>query len=120
MDHNELVQGNSVILVQYKGKIFQFKDHFNKNKFLRQPWKYHQAQLPKKMPAKLFPYEAKKLAEMNSYIGYLEQEVGQVILRGMADVGRFRLCFPHLDPKETALKHLAIFLKANNPKSSVY
>ena len=50
----------------------------------------------------------------------MEQALGQVVTRGLREVGENRLKYPTLTVKETMLKLFAIFLKAENPANTVY
>ncbi len=50
----------------------------------------------------------------------MEQALGQVVTRGLREVGENRLKYPTLSVKETMLKLFAIFLKAENPANTVY
>lgn len=48
----------------------------------------------------------------------MEQALGQVVTRGLREVGENRLKYPTLSVKETMLKLFAIFLKAENPANT--
>ena len=50
----------------------------------------------------------------------MEQALGQVVTRGLREVGENRLKYPTLSVKETMLKLFAIFLKAENPANTTY
>ena len=50
----------------------------------------------------------------------MEQALGQVVTRGLREVGENRLKYPTLSVKETMLKLFAIFLKAENPANTAY
>jgi adenylate/nucleoside-diphosphate kinase len=50
----------------------------------------------------------------------MEQALGQIVTRGLREVGENRLKYPTLSVKETMLKLFAIFLKAENPANTVY
>lgn len=51
-------------------------------------------------------------------ITFMEQALGQVVTRGLREVGENRLKYPTLSVKETMLKLFAIFLKAENPANT--
>lgn len=48
----------------------------------------------------------------------MEQALGQVVTRGLREVGENRLKYPTLSVKETMLKLFAIFLKSENPANT--
>ena len=50
----------------------------------------------------------------------MEQALGQVVTRGLREVGENRLKYPTLSVKETMLKLFAIFLKAENPANTAF
>jgi len=70
---------------------------------------------PKEDPVALFDLQKQK----NSII-FMEQALGQVVTRGLREVGENRLKYPTLSVKETMLKLFAIFLKAENPANTDY
>ena len=53
-------------------------------------------------------------------MGLLEKVLGEVVIKAMLEVGSEKLVYPLLTPKQTALKHFALYLKANNPKNTPY
>jgi len=58
------------------------------------------------------------LQKQQDSITFMEQALGQVVTRGLREVGENRLKYPTLSVKETMLKLFAIFLKAENPANT--
>jgi len=76
--------------------------------------------LPTKMPPKEDPVALFDLQKQKNSIIFMEQALGQVVTRGLREVGENRLKYPTLSVKETMLKLFAIFLKAENPANTDY
>jgi adenylate/nucleoside-diphosphate kinase len=70
---------------------------------------------PIKDPVLLF-----QLQKQDDSITFMEQALGQVVTRGLREVGENRLKYPTLSVKETMLKLFAIFLKAENPANTAH
>jgi hypothetical protein len=49
-------------------------------------------------------------------LGYMEQTMSQLVTKAIAATGLARPKYPHLDAKASALVHLALYLKAHNPR----
>lgn len=115
-----LVKGNPTLLVSYNDKVFCFKNTSQREKFMKQPQKYDKTKLPAKIPPKPDNLVNFILEEFETSVGFLDQMLGQIIIKALLEVGTQKLMFPSLKVKETALKHFALFLKAHNPANTMY
>ncbi|CAG9329088.1 unnamed protein product [Blepharisma stoltei] len=114
------VRGDPMILAAYKDRIFSFANNAQRNKFMRKPQKYEKTNLPVKIPPKPGNVPLSMLGEFENSIGYIEQSLGQVVIKALLEVGSQKLVYPLLSVKESALKHFGLYLKAHNPKNSRY
>lgn len=57
----------------------------------------------------------KKVAKKGNCTAFLEHHLGNIVMRVLAQLGYKRLKYPTINCKETALKFIAISLKACNP-----
>ena len=48
--------------------------------------------------------------------GYLEQSVGDLLTAALTQLGELRPIYPSLGTEESALKFLALYIRARNPK----
>lgn len=107
------------ILVTYRDKIYGFSSSFHKNKFMANPDKYKSVQLPDKLPVQFEKKNlVKKVAKQVECTAYLEHHLGSIVMRVLAQLGYKRLKYPTLTCKDTALKFIAISLKASNPNAT--
>jgi adenylate/nucleoside-diphosphate kinase len=119
-DAGDVVKANPVILAAYKNRTFAFVNISARKKFLRRPWDYEHTKLPVKMPPKPVQVSLEMLSDFENSVGYLEQALGQVVIKALLEVGTERLAYPTLSPRETALKHFSVLLKCLNHKNSPY
>eukprot|EP00760_Papus_ankaliazontas_P019538 PhM_4_TR18034/c0_g1_i1/m.1424/K18533/AK9; adenylate/nucleoside-diphosphate kinase len=111
------VYGQNNFTVEYEGKLYRLVSQVAHTRFLQQPWVYIQAAVlphPDKLPA-----SDDGTIEMNTE-RYLQSTVYEIISRGMLDLSTARPKFPQRDAADTALKFLALYLKAHNPKNNNY
>lgn len=78
------------------------------------PEKYSSVQLPKKMPPKKVPMNPKQLIALGKTMAFLEQTVSQQLTQAMTEIGTKRVKYPSLSNMESALMHLACYLKVLN------
>lgn len=97
--------------VRYSERNYALRGPEELAAFMKAPWLYDSLTLPHKIPA---PPEEPVLDTLPIH-GYLEQVIAAVLTKGLATLATTRPVFPYLSPKESALKHLALFLKANSP-----
>ena len=119
-EEGALVKGNPTLLVSFSEKVFCFKNVAQREKFMKRPQKYEKTKLPVKIPPKPDNLVNFILEEFETSVGFLDQMLGQVIIKALLEVGTQKLMFPSLSVKETALKHFALFLKAWNPANTGY
>ena len=115
----KLVEGNLIHCSLYKGKLYSLSSYLNLKTFLTNPEKYSKLFLPVKTIHDLKPNEDKRV-DFNNTINYLETNFGSLITKGMLELSRNRIKYPYIDTKESSIKYLALFLKANNPRNSKY
>ena len=87
---------------------------------MKKPHRYEKTKIPVKIPPKADNIVNFVLEDFESSVGFLDQMLGQVIIKALLEVGSQKLLFPLLSPKETALKHFSLFLKAHNLKNTVF
>ena len=119
-EEGKLVKGVPTILVSYGEKIFTFLNRELCEKYMKKPHRYEKTKIPVKIPPKADNIVNFVLEDFESSVGFLDQMLGQVIIKALLEVGSQKLLFPLLSPKETALKHFSLFLKAHNSKNTVF
>ena len=119
-EEGKLVKGNPTILASYGDRIYCFANNALREKYMKKPQKYEKTKLPVKIPPKADNMVNFVLEEFESSVGFLDQMLGQVIIKGLLEVGTQKLMFPLLTPKQTALKHFSLFLKAHNPANTAF
>ena len=112
--------GKVAYSMKYNGKYYKFSSMENMEKFKLNPDKYINLELP----VLKVNIEQNKLAEkkilFNNTVNFLEFTYGSLITKGMLELSNNRIKYPYLNVKESSLKYLALFLKANNPKNNKY
>jgi adenylate/nucleoside-diphosphate kinase len=119
-DEERIEKGHHLIVVNFKDARYIFASQEKAAKFFFNPSRYCNVQLPVKMPAGKDPVSLFSLQKQDDSITFMEQALGQVVTRGLREVGENRLKYPTLSVKETMLKLFAIFLKAENPANTEY
>lgn len=72
--------------------------------------------LPDKLPVEFEKKnELKKIAKRNDCTAFLEHHLSNIMMKSLAQLGYKRPKYPTLSSKESAMKFLAISLKATNP-----
>ena len=116
---NILEKGQALLKVKFDEQLFLFKNNTNLQKFMM----LHENYIDVKLPVKI-PFEEKKLdteiLEAENSVAFLEESLGHLVTKGLLEIACNRLKYPTLSVKETALKMLALFLKANNPNNPQY
>ena len=111
-----LVKGNSLYGLSYKGKYFLNSSPKNQKMFQKSPALYEMIKLPDKLPVEFEKKsDLKKIARAKDCSAFLEHHLSNIMMRSLARLGYRRPKYPTLGSKESALKFLAINLKANNP-----
>lgn len=119
--HDKLMkEGKLMHVVQYKMKYYLFDSADKMLKFCQNPDKYFKM----KIPVKKVLDDNHKLTEsqvnFENTVNYLETNFASLITKGMLELSKNRIKFPHISVKETSIKYLALFLKANNPNNNEY
>ncbi|KAJ1563072.1 hypothetical protein HK405_002891 [Cladochytrium tenue] len=108
-----VVSGSPDFIVEYESKLFAMETEEKREKFMRKPWLYAQAKLPKKLPPRVVPIPVSQLP----LVGYLEKTVANCLTDALSAVGRQRPKHPFKDLRVSACEFIAIYLKANNARS---
>ena len=111
---------NQLYIVKFDNRSFGFANAEKARAFYTRPHYYHQTQLPVKLPPKRDPVGLYNLSKKDNSITFLEQALGNVVTKGLREVGESRLKYPTLSIKETSLKLFALFLKCENPANTTY
>lgn len=103
------------IVVKYQDNFYTFCDSKRKNEFMANPSKYVNVKLQDKLPVQEDKKNlVKKVAKKGECTAYLEHHLGGIVMKCLAQLGYKRLKYPTINCKETALKFIAISLKASN------
>ena len=112
--------GKLAYSIKYNGKYYKFNSMENMRKFKTNPSKY----INLKLPVRKVNEENNKISEkqimFNNTVNFLEFTFGSLITKGMLELSNNRIKYPYLNVKESSLKYLALYLKANNPKNNAY
>eukprot|EP00051_Salpingoeca_urceolata_P019620 m.288770 g.288770 ORF g.288770 m.288770 type:complete len:1610 (-) comp19453_c0_seq5:24-4853(-) len=112
--YESIKAGLQACCVEYGGRIYALAGETEVDEFMRQPASYENLKLPKKLPPKLQPVAVASLP----MLGYLEQTVAEVVIKGFTAVGLSRPKYPFLTSQQSALIYLALYLKVHNPKTA--
>ena len=112
--------GKVAYSMKYNGKYYKFSSMENMEKFKLNPKLYINLELPvRKVNLEQNRLTEKKIL-FNNTVNFLEFTYGSLITKGMLELSNNRIKYPYLNVKESSLKYLALFLKANNPKNNRY
>ena len=115
-------KGKLVYSIYYDNKYYKFVSMSKLHKFKINPKRY----IDLKIPVKKVNEEAnqnqnvEKQINFNDTVNFLEFTFGSLITKGMLELSNNRIKYPYLNVKESSLKYLALFLKANNPNNNAY
>lgn len=93
-----------------------FADAGNEAEFLSRPWKYAAQFRPTKLPP--LPPPVDFLIDSLPIRGYAEQTLGDALKAALTELAVMRPKHPTAGCRETALKFLAVYLRANNPRKA--
>ena len=113
MEDSEESRGH---VVCYRAKYFRMLSADKLERFMRTPWTFDDLALPVKLPLQAPKIDLSALP----LVGYLEQTVVEDMTASMLNLGRDPPRFPGLSGSETALKYLALHLRAHKgtPRAS--
>ena len=97
---------------EYQGKLYTMADTETAAEFLATPWKYAALHLPTKLPPKATPLSVAGLP----LHGFVEQTSNVALQQAIDALCEVMPKYPTLDVRSTALKFIAVYLKANNPR----
>ena len=112
--------GKLAYAVKYSGKYYKFLSMDNVKKFKENPNKYINLELPVRKVNKEDNEFAEKQISFNNTVNFLEFTFGSLITKGMLELSNNRIKYPYLNVRESSLKYLALYLKANNPHNNDY
>ena len=107
-----LRRGAPAYRAEYKGKHYTMADAAAYTEFLATPWKYAELSLPAKLPPQGAPLDVAGLP----LHGFMEQSSNLALQAALNELCALMPKYPTLDARSTALKFIAVHLKANNPR----
>jgi YHS domain-containing protein/adenylate kinase family enzyme len=111
-------KGSLDFVVDYDGKKYATLNAENQRRFLRRPWQYVAgAQLPAVLRRPL-PKGSKPSAIADTE-EYLQRQLYDPVAQALLAVGRERPIYPGLSPEESALKYVALYLKAHRDPATL-
>ncbi|CCW63270.1 unnamed protein product [Phytomonas sp. EM1] len=111
--------GSLSCVVEYNGKYYACLDETNKDRFLKRPWQYIDAEvpLPPSHKCPLLPIACKeKEAELRRTMDgetYIKRYLYDRVARAMLAAAEVRPMYPGLSVEESVLKYMALYLKAH-------
>eukprot|EP01105_Mastigella_eilhardi_P028412 TRINITY_DN933_c0_g1_i2.p1 TRINITY_DN933_c0_g1~~TRINITY_DN933_c0_g1_i2.p1 ORF type:complete len:2133 (+),score=547.09 TRINITY_DN933_c0_g1_i2:344-6400(+) len=119
-DPERLVLGDPALAVLYQAKFYFFASENKLRAFLRTPAEYTRRQLPKKLPPRPDYDGGPADVSLLPLPGYVEQSVGAVLAPALAALVQLRPVLPYTSARGSALKFLALHLRAHNPQLTPY
>ena len=98
--------------VEYMGKLFTMANAATEAEFLAAPWRYAALILPAKLPPAAGMVDVGGLP----IHGFMEQSANVALQGALNALCELMPKYPTLDAKATALKFIAVHLKAHNPR----
>ena len=114
-----LKDGKTIYSMEFKNKIFKSENAEKLIKFSLRPENYNNIKVKVKTIDDNIIYTENQVNFENT-VNYLETNFGSFITKGMLELSNNRIKYPFLSVKETSIKYLALFLKANNPNNNEY
>jgi adenylate kinase family enzyme/YHS domain-containing protein len=116
----QVKEGRKCLTVEYKEKYYKFDTAEKMLKFIICPDIY----INMVVPVKTVNENLKPNIQVNfdNAVSYLESNFSSLIMKGMLEllINKNKIKYPFLSVKETSIKYLALFLKANNPNNNQY
>eukprot|EP01065_Artemidia_motanka_P021129 TRINITY_DN2521_c0_g1_i3.p1 TRINITY_DN2521_c0_g1~~TRINITY_DN2521_c0_g1_i3.p1 ORF type:complete len:2222 (+),score=1099.16 TRINITY_DN2521_c0_g1_i3:119-6784(+) len=111
------VTGKPQFAAEYQGKKFKMADLECCEQFMQRPWVYVDgARLPRKLP---IPRHFLSMPGKVPMDKYMEHTLHEAVVHAMLAVAEARPKFPGLSAKMSAVKYMAVHMKANNPNNTV-
>ncbi|EPZ35855.1 Adenylate kinase domain-containing protein [Rozella allomycis CSF55] len=108
-----IVKGELLHCVEYKGNTYAFINAAAQDEFMQQPWEYVDLKLPHKLPPPIVGIDVKGLPTL----GYIEQNLGDMINKALVSVGSIRPKHPSKTLDQSAIEFLAMYLKGTSYRS---
>lgn len=105
-----LNQGSKKFTASYLGMIYLFCSKNCEKTFMKEPHKYYNKIIHFRNP---LPLELKKKLPT---LGYLEQNVAELLTRALVNTEIVRPVHPCMDIETSAATHMALYLKIHNPR----
>ncbi|KAG5489769.1 hypothetical protein GH5_00650 [Leishmania sp. Ghana 2012 LV757] len=111
-------KGSLDCVVEYSGKLYALLNVANMARFLRRPWQYVDgAHLPqvlrRPLPTGTLP------CDIVDHEEYIQRQLYDPVALALLAVARERPIYPGLSVEESALKYIALYLKAHRDPASV-
>ncbi len=119
LEDKMLKDGKIIYALEYKGKLIQCETAEKLIKFSYKPENFSKIKIKVKTIDDNLIYNENQVNFENT-VNYLETNFGSFITKGMLELSKNRIKYPYLSVKETSIKYLALFLKANNPNNNEY
>jgi adenylate/nucleoside-diphosphate kinase len=117
--HKRLVKGNRHLSLLNKNSLFFFSSIKAMRTFFKNPYAFSSVRLPEKIKVGIEKSEVLKEAAAKSDLQtYIHNELSKLIVKALNHASKFRLKYPTISVHSTALKLVALCLKASNPQSS--
>ncbi len=118
-EEKHLKDGKITYSLEFLGKLFVFENAEKLIKFSIRPENYNKIKIKVKTIDDDIVYTENQVNFENT-VNYLETNFGSFITKGMLELSKNRIKYPFLSVKQTSVKYLALFLKANNPNNNEY
>lgn len=118
-EEKHLKDGKIIYSLEYLGKLFECESADKLIKFSIRPENYNKIKIKVKTIDDDIVYTENQVNFENT-VNYLETNFGSFITKGMLELSKNRIKYPFLTVKQTSVKYLALFLKANNPNNNEY
>lgn len=119
-DEKIMKEGKIIYVLNFKMGFYKFESGEKLRKFMTNPEKYFRLTVPVKKVIEDNPKLIDYQINFENTVNYLETNFASLITKGMLELSKNRIKYPFLSVKETSIKYLALFLKANNPNNNEY
>lgn len=117
--HKRLVKGNRHLSLMAFNKLYCFSTVKAMRTFFKNPSAFLSVRLPDKIRVKMENKEhIAEIAAQTDLDTYIHNELSKLIVKALNQASKFRLKYPTISVHSTALKLVALCLKASNTQSS--